>query len=162
MSETGYLVYALGAAVLAIVYGIFLVISILGRPAGEGKMTEIAEAIQAGAKAYLSRQYRTVAIVAIIVVALMFLAKFSLHTIEGFVLGAVLSALAGFVGMNISVRANVRTAEAAKKGLAPALSLAFQGGAVTGLFVVGLGLLAVSGFYLITRDLTALVGLDHG
>src|SRR3989338_5183982 len=93
MSETGYLVYAWGAAVLAIVYGIFLVISILGRPAGEGKMTEIAEAIQAGAKAYLSRQYRTVAIVAIIVVALMFLAKFSLHTIEGFVLGAVLSAL---------------------------------------------------------------------
>jgi len=162
MSETGYLVYALGAAVLAIVYGIFLVISILGRPAGEGKMTEIAEAIQAGAKAYLSRQYRTVAIVAIIVVALMFLAKFSLHTIEGFVLGAFLSALAGFVGMNISVRANVRTAEAAKKGLAPALSLAFQGGSVTGLFVVGLGLLAVSGFYLITHDLTALVGLAFG
>ena len=162
MSETGYLVYALGAAVLAIVYGVFLVISILGRPAGEGKMTEIAEAIQAGAKAYLSRQYRTVAIVAIIVVALMFLAKFSLHTIEGFVLGAFLSALAGFVGMNISVRANVRTAEAAKKGLAPALSLAFQGGSVTGLFVVGLGLLAVSGFYLITRDLTALVGLAFG
>ena len=162
MSETTYLLYALGAAVLALVYGVFLVINILKQPDGEGKMVEIAEAIQAGAKAYLSRQYRTVAIVAIIVVALMFLAKFSLHTIEGFVLGAVLSALAGFVGMNISVRANVRTAEAAKKGLAPALSLAFQGGAVTGLFVVGLGLLAVAGFYLVTHDLPALVGLAFG
>ncbi len=162
MSETGYLVYALGAAVLAIVYGLFLVVTILNRPSGGGKMVEIAEAIQAGAKAYLSRQYRTVGIVAIIVVALMWLVNFSAHTIEGFILGAFLSALAGFVGMNISVRANVRTAEAAKKGLAPALSLAFQGGSVTGLFVVGLGLFAVAGFYLVTHDLTALVGLAFG
>jgi K(+)-stimulated pyrophosphate-energized sodium pump len=162
MSENAYLMYALGAGVLALVYGVFLVINILKQPDGEGKMVEIAEAIQAGARAYLSRQYRTVGIVAVIVVVLMFIANFSAHTMEGFVLGAVLSALAGFVGMNISVRANVRTAEAAKRGLAPALSLAFQGGSVTGLFVVGLGLLAVTGFYAATRDITALVGLAFG
>src|ERR1035437_5469339 len=128
MSENAYLLYALGAGVVAILYGIFLVINILKQPDGEGKMVEIAEAIQAGAKAYLNRQYRTVGIVAVIIVALMWLAHFSGHTMAGFVMGAVISAVAGFVGMNISVRANVRTAEAAKKGLAPALSLAFQGG----------------------------------
>ncbi len=129
---------------------------------GSGKMVEIAQAIQDGAKAYLSRQYRTVGIVAVVIVVLMYLAHFSLHTIEGFIVGAVLSALAGFVGMNVSVRANVRTAEAAKKGLKEALGLAFKGGAVTGMFVVGLGLLSVSGFYLLTKDLSALIGLGFG
>ena len=92
----------------------------------------------------------------------MYLAHFSAHTIEGFILGAVLSALAGVIGMNVSVRANVRTAEAAKTGLGAALSLAFEGGAVTGLFVAGLGLLSVTLFYMITRDLNALAGLAFG
>ncbi|OGG50229.1 sodium-translocating pyrophosphatase [Candidatus Kaiserbacteria bacterium RIFCSPHIGHO2_01_FULL_54_36] len=162
MNADIYLWYAVGAGLLALAYGTFLIVRILAKPDGEGKMVEIAEAIQAGAKAYLSRQYRTVAIVALVVVVLMYLTKFSVNTIEGFVLGAVLSAVAGFVGMHISVRANVRTAEAAKSGLAPALSIAFQGGAVTGLFVVGLGLLAVTGFYMLTRDLGALAGLAFG
>lgn len=125
-------------------------------------MLEIAAAIQDGAKAYLSRQYKTVGIVAVVILALMYFAKFSPNTIYGFILGAVLSAVAGFVGMNISVRANVRTAEAARKGLKEALSLAFQGGSVTGLFVAGLGLLSVSTFYLFTKDLSALAGLAFG
>ncbi len=125
-------------------------------------MLEIAAAIQDGAKAYLSRQYKTVGIVAVVILALMYFAKFSPNTIYGFILGAVLSAVAGFVGMHISVRANVRTAEAARKGLKQALALAFQGGSVTGLFVAGLGLLSVSAFYLFTKDLSALVGLAFG
>ncbi len=158
--------YALAAAVLALLYGAFLIYKILKSPAGSGKMLEIAAAIQAGAKAYLSRQYKTVGIVGVIVLVLMWIAGFSAHTMEGFVLGALLSALAGFIGMNISVRANVRTAEAAKKGLAAALSLAFEGGAVTGLFVAGLGLLSVTGFYMTavrpTNDLSAFAGLAFG
>ena len=162
MSESTYLLYALGAGGLALLYGVFLVINILKQPDGEGKMVEIAAAIQSGAKAYLRRQYMTVGIVAVLIVLLMVFAQFSANTIIGFVLGAVLSALAGFAGMHISVRANVRTAEAAKRGLAPALSIAFQGGAVTGLFVAGLGLLSVTGFYMATGDLPALVGLAFG
>ncbi|MDP3645665.1 MAG: sodium-translocating pyrophosphatase [bacterium] len=162
MDENTYLMYALGAGVLALAYGIFLVINILKKPDGEGKMVEIAEAIQSGAMAFLNRQYRTVGVVAVVIVVLMWLAHFSDNTILGFVLGAILSAVAGFVGMHISVRANVRTAEAAKKGLGEALSLAFQGGSVTGLFVVGLGLLSVTGFYMATKDLPALVGLAFG
>ena len=150
------------ASLAAILYGLFLIFKILKSPAGSGKMLEIAEAIQQGAKAYLARQYKTVALVGVLIVALMWLTGFSTHTIAGFVLGAVLSALAGFIGMNISVRANVRTAEAAKRGLGAALKLAFDGGAVTGLFVVGLGLLSVSGFYLYTHDLAALAGLAFG
>ena len=154
--------YALGASVLALLYGAFLIYKILKQPQGSGKMLDIASAIQDGAKAYLTRQYTTVGIVAVVIIALMWFANFSSNTIYGFILGAVLSALAGFIGMNISVRANVRTAEAAKKGLGAALSLAFEGGAVTGLFVVGLGLLSVSGFYLFTKDISALAGLAFG
>src|SRR3989338_11104668 len=122
MSESAYLLYALGAGGLALLYGVFLVINILKQPDGEGKMVEIAAAIQSGAKAYLRRQYMTVGIVAVLIVLLMVFAQFSANTIIGFVLGAVLSALAGFAGMHISVRANVRTAEAAKRSLAPARS----------------------------------------
>lgn len=167
MTDT-YLWYAVGASVLALLYGAFLIYQILGKPTGQGKMVEIAQAIQAGARAYLSRQYKTVGMVAVVVVLLMYLTQFtgaisfSFNTILGFLVGAVLSAVAGFVGMNISVRANVRTAEAAKSGMKPALSLAFKGGAVTGFFVVGLGLLSVSSFYLFTKDLGALVGLAFG
>jgi K(+)-stimulated pyrophosphate-energized sodium pump len=183
MTANTYLFYALGAAVLALLYGVFLIFKILKQPQGQGKMLEIAGAIQDGAKAYLSRQYKTVGIVAVVILILMWLAHFSGHTMIGFVLGAVLSAVAGFVGMNVSVRANVRTAEAAKKGLGSALALAFEGGSVTGLFVVGLGLLAVVGFLLATKtaggpcinlgdinqcsaggafDLSALAGLAFG
>ncbi len=183
MNENTYLYYALAAGILALAYGVFLIFRILAQPQGQGKMVEISRAIQDGAKAYLSRQYKTVGIVAVVVILLMWLARFSGHTIVGFILGAVLSAVAGFVGMNISVRANVRTTEAAKKGLGSALSLAFQGGSVTGLFVAGLGLLAVTGFLMFARtaagpcinlgdanqciptptfDLSALAGLAFG
>ncbi|MCX6797216.1 MAG: sodium-translocating pyrophosphatase, partial [Candidatus Doudnabacteria bacterium] len=155
--------YALGASILALLYGAFLIFKILKKPQGEGKMLEIAKAIQAGAKAYLSRQYRTVGLIAIAIVILMKVVNFSNNTIVAFIIGAVLSALAGFIGMNISVRANVRTTEAAKKGLKQALALAFQGGTVTGLFVVGLGLLSVTAFLLATKnDLSALIGLGFG
>lgn len=133
MTGTELLWLAMGASVLALLYGSVLIFKILKAPQGSGKMLEIASAIQAGAKAYLSRQYRTVGLVAVVIIVLMWLAKFEGATIAAFVIGAVLSAVAGFVGMHISVRANVRTAEAAKKGLSAALSLAFQGGAVTGL-----------------------------
>jgi len=125
-------------------------------------MLEIAAAIQSGAKAYLNRQYKTIGVVALVIAIIMWLTNFSTNTILAFILGAVLSAVAGFIGMNISVRANVRTAEAAKQGLKQALGLAFDGGAVTGMFVVGLGLLSVSSFYLVTKDLTAIIGLGFG
>lgn len=161
MTDT-YLYMSLGAGVIALLYGAFLIFRILSKPAGHGKMLEIAQAIQEGAKAYLTRQYKAVGLVALVVVIILWLAHFSGHTITGFIVGAVLSAVAGFVGMHISVRANVRTAEAAKKGLGAALGLAFEGGAVTGLFVVGLGLLSVGGFYLLTNDLPALAGLAFG
>ncbi|MFA5991349.1 MAG: sodium-translocating pyrophosphatase [Candidatus Doudnabacteria bacterium] len=166
MTETTLLWYAVAAAFVALFYGSFLIYKILKSPAGSGKMTEIAAAIQAGAKAYLNRQYKTVGIVAVVIIVLMWstryfapVAAFSNNTIYGFILGAGLSALAGFIGMNISVRANVRTAEAAKKGLAAALGLAFEGGAVTGLFVAGLGLLSVTGFLLATRTTLQCIGL---
>ncbi len=162
MDSTTLLYSSIGASIIGLLYGVFLIVRILKQPAGSGKMLEIAAAIQTGAKAYLSRQYKTVGVLAVVILVLMYLAKFSTNTMIGFVVGAVLSAVAGFVGMNISVRANVRTAEAARKGLKQALSLAFQGGSVTGLFVVGLGLLSVSTFYLFTKDLPALVGLAFG
>ncbi|MEK7617851.1 MAG: sodium-translocating pyrophosphatase [Patescibacteria group bacterium] len=160
--ENTYLSYAIGASLLALLYGSFLIYKILKSPPGSGKMLEIAGAIQAGAMAYLKRQYKTVALVALAVIILMKVGRFDWATVIAFLIGAVLSAAAGFVGMQISVRANVRTAEAAKKGLGPALTLAFQGGTVTGLFVVGLGLLSVTAFYAVTKDLSALVGLAFG
>ena len=160
--ENTYLFYALGASVLALAYGVFLIFKILKQPQGDKKMREIASAIQEGSKAYLARQYKTIGMVALVVVVIMYLVGFPGTTIIAFILGATLSAVAGFVGMNISVRANVRTTEAAKSGLASALSIAFEGGSITGLFVVGLGLLSVSGFYLVTKDLQALIGLGFG
>lgn len=162
MTESQYLQLVLGASILALLYGVFLIYKILKSPEGSGKMLEIAKAIQDGAKAYLTRQYKTVGLVALAIAVLLKIGNFSTNTIIAFIIGAVLSAVAGFIGMNISVRANVRTAEAAKKGLAPALALAFEGGAVTGLFVVGLGLLSVSAFYAVTKDLSALAGLAFG
>jgi K(+)-stimulated pyrophosphate-energized sodium pump len=156
-----YVIFALVSSVIAIAYGAFLISSILKKPAGNARMQEIAAAIQAGAKAYLNRQYKTIGIIAVI---LFFVLGFALTwTIAiGFVIGAVLSALAGYIGMNVSVRSNVRTTEAARNGLAAALDLSFKGGAVTGLLVVGLALLGVAGFYAVTGDAKALIGLAFG
>lgn len=124
-------------------------------------MMEIAKAIQIGAKSYLNRQYSTIGIVAAIVAAFIGY-LINLTTMFGFVLGAAASGLAGYIGMSVSVRANVRTTEAAKSGISKAFGVAFQGGAVTGLLVVGLALLSVAGFYALTRDLVALIGLGLG
>ncbi|MFA6404644.1 MAG: sodium-translocating pyrophosphatase [Candidatus Paceibacterota bacterium] len=156
-----YIWFALISSVIAIAYGAFLISSIMKKPAGNAKMQEIAKAIQDGAKAYLNRQYRTIAIIAIILFIILWWAL-GIEIAAGFLVGAVLSALAGFIGMNVSVRTNVRTAEAARDGLSPALSLAFKGGSVTGLLVVGLALLGVAGFYAITKDVASLIGLGFG
>ena len=153
--------YSIAAALVAIAFALYLAWEVMKNPEGEGKMVEISKAIMEGAKAYLNRQYKTVAYVAIFVaVALYFV--ISLSASIGFLVGAAASALAGYIGMNVAVRANVRTAQAAKTGLGKALDVAFKGGTVTGLLVVGLGLLVVTGFYMITGDLKALVGLGFG
>ncbi len=156
-----FVIFALVASVVAIVYGLFLAKMILKKPAGNEKMQEIAKAIQEGAKAYLNRQYRTIGVIAAILFIILWL-SLGIVTALGFIVGALFSAIAGYVGMNVSVRTNVRTAEAAREGLGSALSLAFKGGAVTGLLVVGLGLLGVAGFYAITKDINALIGLGFG
>ena len=145
--------FALVCATLAVAYGIGLAVWVLGRPAGSERMQEIARAIQEGAAAYLKRQYRTIAIVAIAPFLLLGLYnKLGWGTAFGFLVGAALSAAAGFIGMFVAVRSNVRTAEAAKHGLRPALNVAFRAGSVTGLLVVGLGLLGVAGYYWVLTD----------
>ncbi len=154
-------IFSLISAILAIAYGLVLVRIVLKKPAGNEKMQEIAKAIQEGAKAYLNRQYKTIAVIAIILFLLIGFIL-SWKTAIGFLIGAVFSGLAGFIGMNVSVRANVRTAEAAKSGLAEGLQVAVKGGAVTGFLVVGLGLLGVAGFFAVTGDIHALIGLGFG
>jgi K(+)-stimulated pyrophosphate-energized sodium pump len=166
----------LGAGVLAILYGVFLISVVMRQSPGNARMQEIAGAIQEGAMAFLKRQYTTVAVAAVVLFIIIGIAQKPLgwEPAFGFAIGALLSGAAGFIGMIVSVRANVRTAEAARGGLAPALALAFRGGAVTGLLVVGLGLLAVSGYYAIMLQVNvndpdrvgdsigALVGLAFG
>ena len=156
-----YLLFAILCAVLAIVYGLVLAKSILKKSAGNEKMQSIANAIAEGAKAYLNRQYKTIGMIAVVLFFVLWY-LLNIKSALGFVVGALLSALAGYIGMNVSVRANVRTTEAARGGLSKALDLAFKGGTVTGLLVVGLALLGVSGFYAITADVKALVGLGFG
>src|SRR5213596_2844964 len=164
--------FALVCALVAIAYGIGLTYWLLRQPDGNERMREIARAVQEGAAAYLRRQYMTIAVVSIVPFLLLgFYHKLGWGTAIGFLVGATLSAAAGFIGMNVAVRSNVRTAEAARHGLKPALNVAFRAGSVTGLLVVGLGLLGVAGYYWIltagfddspTRAIHALVGLAFG
>ncbi len=153
----------MGSAGLAIIYGLVLIKMILRLPAGNEKMRSIAKAIQEGAKAYLNRQYKTVAIAAaVLFIVIGFIPSLGWTTALAFLVGAALSALTGYIGMNVSVRANVRTAEAARGGLQKALTVAFRGGSITGLLVIGLALMGTAGFYFLTGDIKALIGLGFG
>ena len=161
------LIFALVCAGAAIAYGVFAVQWILAKPAGNERMQEIALAIQEGAKAYLNRQYTTIGMAGIVVLVLIG-AFIGWPTATGFAIGAVFSGMAGYIGMNISVRSNVRTAQAANNGLDAAMQIAFRGGAITGMLVVGLGLLGVAGYYSILLAMNVedpihpLVGLAFG
>lgn len=156
---------ALGCAIVAIIYGAVSVSWVLNQPSGNERMQEIAGAIQEGARAYLNRQYGTIAIVGVVLLVLVGL-FISWATAIGFAIGAVFSGAAGYIGMHIAVRANVRTAEAAREGVSKAMNVAFRGGAITGMLVVGLALLGVTGYWLILKGsdagLDALVGLAFG
>src|SRR5271167_1399295 len=143
-----YVIIACG--LLALIYGLVTSRQVLAADAGTARMQEISAAVQEGARAYLNRQYMTIGMVGVVIMILLGLVL-GIHTAIGFAIGAVLSAAAGFIGMNVSVRANVRTAQASRRGLAAGLDVAFKAGAVTGLLVVGLGLLGVAGYYFVLR-----------
>ncbi len=163
------LIIALACAFAGIAYGVISIFSILSKPSGSDEMQRIANAVQEGAIAYLSRQYTTIGVVGVVLFIVMGFAL-DWYTAIGFAIGAILSGAAGYIGMHVSVRSNSRTAEAAKQGINPALQVAFKGGAITGLLVVGLGLLGVAGYYTVlngmgvdqSKALHALVGLAFG
>ena len=160
---------ALGSSVLAVIYGLVMTSWVLRRPAGNDKMQEIAAAIQVGAKAYMNRQYTAIGIVGMVLFVVVGWAL-NWPTAIGFAIGALLSSLTGYIGMFVSVRANVRTAEAARSGVSPALKIAFRGGAITGMLVVGLGLMGVAAYFAVLQSLGmsqehalhALIGLAFG
>ena len=170
MTEGQALWIALSASIVAIVCGVVFSLQIMKESDGNDRMREIAGAIQEGAQAYLNRQYSTIAIVGVVISILLGVSGIGWASAIGFAIGAIFSGLAGYIGMSISVRANVRTAQAAHQGMNAALSMAFRGGAVTGLLVVGLGLLSIAGYYLILTSsgvsvddsLHALIGLAFG
>ena len=142
--------FSIASAFLALLYGVWAAQSVLSADAGSQRMQEISGAVQEGANAYLKRQYTTIGLVGLLIFAVVsYLLSWQVGM--GYLIGAVLSAAAGFIGMNVSVRANVRTAEAARQGLSQGLKLAFKAGAVTGMLVAGLALLAVSGYYGVLR-----------
>ncbi len=157
------------ASLLSIGYGLFLTSRVLSQPKGDKKMNEISDAITEGANAYMKKQYTVIAVIGVLIFGVLFFA-YNFITAAGFAVGALFSSIAGVIGMNVAVRSNIRTAQAAKKGLAQAFSIAFSGGAVTGLMVAGLALLAVSGFYYTlstitnnpTPDLQPLIALGFG
>lgn len=156
-------IFVIGSALLAIAYGLVLIKMVMRLSDGNEKMKAIAQAIQEGAKAYLNRQYKTIAIVAaVLFIAIGLVPGLGWLTAIAFLVGALLSGLTGYIGMNVSVRANVRTAEAARGGMKKALAVAVHGGAVTGMLVVGLALLGTAGFYFLTKDIHALIGLGFG
>ena len=169
MTDEFALWMAISAGLLAVIYGMISIKWIIKQPAGNQRMQEIAQAIQEGASAYMNRQYSTIGIVGLVLFILLGI-TLDWYTAIGFAIGAIFSALAGYIGMFVSVRANVRTAEAAKQGVNPALNIAFRGGTITGLLVVGLGLFGVSGYYFFmetmgkeTADsIHALLGLAFG
>jgi len=153
----------IASAIAALVYGAIVIFSILRRSDGNEKMKDIAKAIQIGAQAFLNRQYRSVALVAVVLFLVIgFIPSLGWLTALAFLAGAILSALAGYVGMFVSVRANVRTTEAARGGLQKAMNVAVKGGSVTGMLVVGLALLGTAVFYFLTKDLHALIGFAFG
>ena len=169
MSNEMALLLALGASILAVLYGLLTATWVLKKPAGNEKMQSIAAAIQEGANAYMNRQYTAIGIVGVV---LFLVVGWALNwpTAIGFAIGAIFSSLAGYIGMFVSVRANVRTAEAARSGVSPALKIAFRGGAITGMLVVGLGLMGVAGYFAVLQSMGmsqehvihALVGLAFG
>ena len=147
--------------ILSAVYSVYVMLWLSKQPRGNSKMVEISDAIQEGSSAFLNRQYKSVAAVAIVLALIIYNFLGTLASL-GFVIGAVASAVAGYIGMNVAVRSNSRTAEAAGLGLNPALSLAFKAGSVTGFLVVALGLLSIVGFYLLTQDVRSLISLGFG